>query len=204
MTLREELGVPPDPDFDLVLPKGWARHSLTDESLASLLATVKQRCMEEHKPQLFAELKAHLEKSFEDMRKAGVIAYFSPTDPGPDTLAVPVSINASIRHAEPGETLDDTVRMLIRGYGAQPLMGDKTTLRFETERNTRIGTDTIVNHSVVYITPVPGSGRRRALALVAGFGRRLEDAADSDELNVLRFLLDACVSSLRWRDPAGK
>lgn len=201
MTLRDEIGVRPDPEFDLVLPPGWARHGLEDGSYDALLAQLKRRCFENHQPQVYAEMKAHLEQSFADMRKAGVIAYFTATDPGPDTLAIPASINASIKHAEPGTNLDDLVRSLIRDQGAEPLLGDKGTLRFETERNVRVGTDTIVNHSVVYMTPVPGSKRRRALVLVAGFARPLDVSVDSESMNAHRFLFDAVAASLTWRAP---
>lgn len=199
MTLREELGVRPDPDFDLVLPAGWARHGLDDATYAAMVAQVKRRCLEAHRPELFVEMTALLKEQFTQMRRAGVIAFFSPTDPGPDTLAIPSSINATIRHSQHGETLDDEVRMLIREHGAQPLMGDKTTVRFETEKVSRLGTETIVSHSAVYLTPVPGSRRRRALVLVAGFGRPVDVRPDSDSMNAMRFLFDTCVSTLRWQ-----
>ena len=79
-------------------------------------------------------MKAHLEAGFADMRRGGVFAYFCPTDPGDTTLAIPASLNASIRRAEPGQTLDDMVRTLIRSHGATPLLGDRRTLRVEKEK----------------------------------------------------------------------
>jgi len=199
VTLREELGVKADPEFDLDLPPGWARHGLDDDTLTTMVARVKQRCLENHRPQLFVEMKMQLEQAFAAMRQAGVFAYFCPTDPEPSTLAIPASINASIRTAEPGQTLDDLVRSLIREHGATPLLGDKSTLRFETERTTRLGTATVVSHSAVYLTPVPGTQRRRALVLVAGFGRPVEVSADSDSMNAMRLLFDACAATLMWR-----
>ena len=110
-----------------------------------------------------------------------------------------------MRSADPGTTLDDLVRTLIRDNDAQPLLGDKTTLRFETEQTRRLGTDTIISHSLVYMTPIPGSRRRRALVLVAGFGRPIDQPSDSDEMHALRFLFDSVASSLTWRapEPAG-
>lgn len=199
--MRDEIGARPDPEFDLKLPPGWARHGLDDGSPAALLDQLKRRCFENHQPQLYVEMKAYLEQSFADMRKAGVIAYFTATDPGPGTLAIPASINASIKHAEPGSNLDDVVRSLIREQGAEPLLGDKGTLRFETERNVKIGSETIANHSVVYMTPVPGSKRRRALVLVAGFARPLDVSVDAASMHAHRFLFDAVASSLTWRAP---
>lgn len=199
MTLREELGVQPDPDFDLELPKGWARHGVDDAALESVLSVAKQRCMEAHQPQLYAEIKAHLTAAFADMRKGGVFAYFCPTDAGDATLALPASINASIRRAEPGQTLDDMVRTLIHSHGATPLLGDTRTLRVEKEKTSRLGTETLINHSVVYLTPVPGTKRRRALALVAGFARTPDIPSDADSVQAHRALFDACVSTLQWR-----
>lgn len=200
----EELAVPAVPEFDLTLPPGWARHAIDDDTLAAMLSTARERCMRAHSPQLFAELTISLEQAFADMRKAGVFAYFCPTDPGEGTLAVPASINASIRRAEGDGTLDDMARSLIRTQGATPLLGDPRTLRFETERTAQLGAATVVSHSLVYLTPVPGSRRQRALALVAGFGRPPETPADAPTMAAMRFMFDACVSSLRWRPRANR
>lgn len=199
MTLREELGVQPDPEFDLDLPKGWARHGVDDAALESMLTAAKRRCMEAHTLQLYAEVKGHVEGAFADMRRAGVFAYFCPTDPSDGTLMIPSSINASIRRAEPGHTLDDLVRTLIHSHGATPLLGDRRTLRVENEKISRLGTETLINHSVLYLTPIPGAKRRRALALVAGFARTPDVPADAESMQATRFMFDACVSTLRWR-----
>ena len=199
MSLRDDLGAPPAmPEFEMDIPKGWARHAPDDATLQSMLSAAKRRCMDAHVPQMYAEIKTQLEGSFESMRRNGVFAYFCPTDPGAGTLAIPASINASIRHAEPGQTLDDMARSLIRDHGATPLLGDPRTLRFEKEKTTSLGTETVINHSVVYLTPVPGTMRRRALTLVAGFARTPDVSTDAESIEATRFLFDACVSSLRF------
>lgn len=101
-------------------------------------------------------------------------------------------------------TLDDVVRTLIRDHDAQPLMGNKTTLRFGTEMTARFGAGTIVSQSAVHLTPVPGSHRRRGLVLGTGLGRPVDVAPDSDSMNATRFLVDAVVSSLIWRQSEGR
>lgn len=199
MSLRDELGAPAVPDFDLELPRGWARHGVDDEALQTMLKAARQRCMEAHQIEMYAELKAQLVEVFDNMRRAGVFAFFCPADPSPGTLAVPASLNASIRGAEPGQTLDDLARMLIRERGAKPLLGDPRTLRLETERTVQLGAETVVNHSAVYLTPLPGTRRRRALALVAGFARTPDVATDAEPVQAMRFMFDACVSTLHWR-----
>lgn len=199
--LRAELGAPPDPEFDLELPPGWTRSVPDDATLRSMLAAARQRLMTAHRPDLYAEVRTMLEASFDEMRKHGVVAFFSATEAGEDTLFVPASLNASIRTAEPGETLDDLVRGLIHEHGATPLLGDKRTLRVEHEQTVRPGTDTIVSHSVVYLTPMPGSRRRRALQLVAGFARAPQTPSDDPSVERMRALFDACASTVRWRRP---
>ncbi|MGY0538414.1 protein TPRXL [Nocardioides sp. YJ-D4] len=199
MNLRETMGVSVVPEFELELPDGWARRSVDEASLGEMLAAAKQRCMDAHAVHMYAEVKGQLESAFASMRKGGVFAFFAPTTPGDGTLAIPSSINASVRSAEPGQTLDDLVRTLIRDHGATPLLGDHRILRVEKEKTVQVGPETVINHSVVYLTPIPGTKRRRALSLVAGFGRTPDIDADSESINSVRLLFDACVSTLRWR-----
>lgn len=99
--------------------------------------------------------------------------------------------------------LDDLARALI-AQGGTPLLGDKRTIR--CERSTRLGegTDALVQHTVLYLTPVPGAERSRALQLAAGFARPIDSPSDAASLERLRALLDVCVSSLRWHAPASE
>lgn len=198
MNLRAELGAPSVPEFTMDLPEGWARHSVDDTTLGNFLALSKKRAMETHQLQMYGDIKAQLESAFSAMKKQGVFAFFCPTSPGESTIAIPSSINASIRNGAPGQSLDDMARSLIRDRGARPLLGDPRTLRFETEKTARVGAETIINHSAVYLTPVPGTNRRQALSLVAGFARTVDMATDAESVQAMRFLLDACVSTLRW------
>jgi len=198
MTVDVESSTSSIPDFELELPPGWRRHPVDDHSLQTLLGETRRRCMEQQRPELFAHLKSLLEESFDQMRKAHVFAYFSPTDPGEQTLALPSSINASIRAGEPGQSLDSLVRMMIRHHGATPLLGDRGTIRLERERELVSEQGTAINHSVIYLTPVPGTGRKKALQLVAAFPRPADVSADAPEIDAVRALFDACVSTLRW------
>lgn len=200
-SLREELGGQPDPEFEMDLPPGWSRRPVAEDTSEHLLAALKQRLMQAHKPQAYAELKVLIEEGFKEMRRNGAFAYFSATDPEPGTLWIPASIVASVRSAEAGKNLDDLARTLIRSHGATPLLGDKRTLRFESERSLRLEGKTLTNHSITYLTPIPGTGRRRALQLVAGFATEPGTPANDPLLGSLRMLLDGCVSTVRWHRP---
>ncbi len=201
MSLRDELGVREDPDFDITLPPGWSRHAPDAATQERLLSQLKERMMLAHRPDLYGQLRAQVEQSFTDMRKHGVFALFLPDGQDEDALQLPVSLNASIRRAEAGEPLDRLVAALIREHGATPLFQDKRTIRCERQYPMSVGSDTVINHSVMYLTPVPGAKRRRALQLVAGFGRPATLPEDDPKLSAMRYLFDACVATIRWRPP---
>lgn len=185
----------------MTLPPGWTRRPVDEATLQDMLAGLRQRLMKQHQPEAYANLSALVKQSFLAMQKDGAFAFFSATEEDDSTLWIPASIIASERRAEAGQTLDDLARMLIREYDATPLHEDKRTLRFERERQVRLGTETVISQSVVYLTPIPGTGRRRALQLVAGFGRPPGEAPDDPLLLQMKHLFDTCVSTLRWRAP---
>lgn len=184
-------------DFSIELPRGWSRFDI-DDGHDVLLAGMKKRFLEGHRPDLFAEAKVTFDKAFDGMRKNGVIAFFAPASDDPDSVVIPASINASIRTGEAGQSLDKMVRDAIQRFGARPLFGDPRTLRFERERLVDLGGESVVNHSLIYLTPVPGTQRRQALQLVAGFARTLDIEADAPAMVATRALLDSCVATLTW------
>src|SRR5690625_7710933 len=102
-----------------------------------------------------------LEKQHEEMRRGRAIAYYAPAS-GEDTLWMPCSVIASIRHSTDGGSLDETMARTIQHYGATPLLGDKRFIRFERDGLPRVQDGTIATISVGYGTPVPGSRGRRA------------------------------------------
>ena len=197
MSLREELGVRKTVDFSIELPRGWSRFDI-DGGHDVLLAGMKKRFLEGHRPDLFVEAKATFDKAFEGMRKNGVFAFFAPASDDPDSVVIPASINASIRTGDPGQSLDKLARDAIQKYGAKPLFGDPRTLRFERERQIDLGGEPVINHSLIYLTPVPGTQRRQALQLVAGFARTPDVAPDAPAMVATRALLDSCVATLSW------
>lgn len=199
MNLRQEMGVDKDPEFDLELPPGWARHAVSDEQRDATIRDLRTRLKSAGMLGRSAEIESAFQSAFDEMRGSGVFAYFSASDPGENTLAIPASISASIRTGEPGRTLDDVVRDLVRAYGATPLWGDPRTISCERERNQSVGGETLVAHSRIYLTPVPGSKRRRALQLVANFARPVDVDSDAERIREVRGMFDACVASLRWQ-----
>lgn len=200
MSLREELGAAPDPEFEMLLPPGWQRHDPSPETLAAFTSAARRRMMDAGRPELYVEVRRQLDAMFDEMRERRVVAFFAPIEPDPDTLFVPASLTATFRSASSEEPLDAVVRSAVRQHGAQPLLGDPRTIVFERQFPRTMGDASIVLHSRTYMTPVPGTQRRRGLQLVAGFGRPADAPADGTPLLRLRQLFDVCVSTLRWQD----
>jgi len=196
-TLREQLTGRADPDFTMRMLPGWERRAPDADDLAERLAALRQRCLREHRPDLYAGLRPLVEQAHQAMQQERALAYYAPAA-GEDTLWMPCSVIASIRRSTDGTSLDETMARTIQHYGATPLLGDKRFIRFEREAQQRVQDGTVATTTVVYLTPVPGSRRRRALQLVATIARPLEVTAGHERLRQLKTALDLCVSTLTW------
>lgn len=196
--LRAQLGGTPDPDFTLIVPPGWERRDVTTEERDTMTAAMRARLMEVHRPDLFARMKQLLTEAFAQMSSVNAVALFVPDGSDPDALALPASLTASVLRAEAGSNLDDLVRSAITRDGATPLFDDKRFLRAERESTESIDGDTATVTTVVYLTPIPGSERRRALQLTLVIIRPLDVPADDPPMVAMRTLFDLCVSTLTW------
>lgn len=112
---------------------------------------------------------------------------------------VPASIIARFHSAPSAEGMDGYVKRLIVDEGAVPLGHNRVLLRVERERVQGEGDARMVMSSTLYVTPVPGTGRRRALELLAGYGRPTDIPRDDDQIQLVHAMLDLTVGSLRWK-----
>lgn len=196
--LRELLGGEPDPDFSLVLPPGWVRRGVDEDEQERMLAQIRTRTMQAHRPDLHARLRVMVDEAFTQMRKVSTVAMFTAADEAPESAYLPASLTASIQHAEPGQTLDSYVRAAILADGATPLLGDKRIMRVERETSDTLDGEQLLVTTVAYLTPVPGSGRRRALLLTLVLLRGADVPADDPPLLQMKALFDLCASTLTW------
>lgn len=197
-TLRESLGVAPDPDFELKMLPGWERRSPDEADQAQLGQALKSRFMQMQRPDLYASASRMLTESYESMRSKGVIAYYAATSGDDDALLIPGSIMVTLRKSTPDASVDSYVRNLIANEGGQPLFGDKRVIRVERERVVDIEGSSMTRTGIEYLTPVPGSKRRRALQLVASFARPSTTPGDDPNIVSYKMAFDVCVSTLRW------
>lgn len=198
VSLREQLGGVPDPDFTFALPPGWVRREVSEQEQERMLSLTRARLMEAHRPDLYARMRQLVGQAFTQMRKVSTVAMFTAGDSAPDVAYMPASLTATIQHAESGQNLDAYVRSAIVSDGATPLMGDKRIMRVERESSETLDGEQMLVTTVVYMTPVPGSERRRALLLTLVIMRPPEAPADDAPLMMMKALFDACVSTLSW------
>lgn len=202
VSLRDALGAAPQPDFELVVPRGWQRMGTDAAGQSELGELLQARLMRAGRPDLHVGLKRMMNESFDQMRSSGAVAVFMPLDPdGKGQIGVATSITAVVRKSAPEASLDEYVGHVIRQYDAAPLFDDMRTLRFETEMEQELDGKTVLVVSVHYITPVPGSRRRRALELIATYGRSPQDSRTDDKWAALHAVFDLCASTLRWVPP---
>lgn len=203
VSLRAELGAAAEPDFALTLPRGWARTAVDEAAEAMLAKQLRQRMMQAGRPDIEVAVRRMLRESFAAMRGNGAVAAFMPLDSSGDGLFVPASIIAVIRRGTAESPIDAYAQFAIRQYGAEPLMGDTRTMRFETESEQEVEGEQVVISTTHYLTPVPGTRRRRALELMATYGRPQHLSREAENPRALHALFDMCASTLRWVRPEG-
>lgn len=196
VSLREQLGVARDPDFQLVLPPGWERRSVTEDEQQRMVGALRAKLMQAHRPELYARMRTLVDEAFAQLRKSSAVAMFVADSD--DALLLPASLTASILTADAGANLDPYVRAMIAKNGATALLGDKRFLRAERETTQSVDGESALVTTVVYLTPIPGSERRRALQLVLVLIRPLDAPADDTPMVAMKALFDLCVSTLTW------
>lgn len=198
MTLREQMGVAAEPDFEIDLPAGWERRDVGDEDRAALEAALRKKFLSIQRPDLYATVHALVDGSYSAMTSVGAIAYYAATTGDEHTLWIPGSIVVSTRTATPDVSLDQMVSHAIREFGAKPLFGDKRFIRFERDEIVSVGESSIGLTSIEYLTPIPTTRRQRALQFTATVARPIEAGVDDEQVVASKQLYDACISTLRW------
>lgn len=204
LSLREELGGSSIPEFALELPDGWERWDMTEENRQAWLRRARERFSAMQRPDLNALANRLVNESFDAAKKANALAMFVPTQDSETTLWIPASLIVAPVQASGGGTLDSHVLALIRERGGAPLLGDKRFVCTYSERKVQIDGGELIHGTAEYLTPIPGTDRKRGLNFVASLPRSTETPSDHESVAGLRLLFDAVVSTLRWRKPQRK
>jgi len=197
-SLRAELTQEVLPEYTLVLPPGWTRREPNDAVRDGMLEGAKSRLMTANRPDLYAQVMSMLNRSFRDMQRTETVAFFGPEEGAPDSSFFPASLTASIKRGAAGGSLDAAIAQLIREEGATALGDDKRFLRWEKVSTQVIEGSPVTTTTVLYLTPIPGSGRKRALQFVLAIAHGSDSPEDQEYFESIKDRFDAYLSTFAW------
>lgn len=200
-SLRAELGatLPGVPEFRMALPDGWTMLDTSAATEAELLVKAKVKLREAHRPDVYASLEAHVTGAVKAARNRGAFFMIIPGEDAPQWSTVPVSILGSVTEGAPGSSLDVMVADAVERRGARALEGSKQFLRWVDRRSVELSGEKVGAYTVVYLTPVPGSRRSKALQLTATLLHPTDVDPEADEaMSRWLTLLDAQVLTFAW------
>lgn len=196
--LRAELLGETTPEFVVAMPPGWIRHAVDDATRDELLRGARTRLAGAHRPDLYGQLSALTSGAFRQMADLETIAFFAPGPDTPEEWFLPVSLTASIRRGPEGATLDDTIAHVIRSSGATSLGQDKRFVRWQSTSRQDVGGTVVDATTVAYLTPVPGTGHRRALQFALVIVHDTASVGDEEWLDRIMSVFDLFVSTFGW------
>lgn len=185
------------PAFSIMLPPGWIAYGTDDATRDQMLETASRRLMHADRPDLYAQLRALVRRSWADLQKVGALYAFGPGPNAPDTSYLPASLTASVRTAPADSSFTQVVRRLVERDSATPLGDD---LRFVTFRKTKTiteGAQRLSTTSAYYLTPMPDTGSR-AFQFSAVISHPADVGPDAEPVQDLLALFDAHVSTFSW------
>lgn len=185
------------PEYSIVLPSGWTEHDASEGSEKALVDSALRRLRDQHRPELYAQIRALSARAFSGLRSADTKKIYLQTDEWANDLLLPLSLSVSVRTAPPGSTLDAQVVELIRTKGAQALHDDKRFVRWESSSTVSLGTETVGQRTVAYLTPFPSSDRTKALLFTAVAVHPLGEG-DLPLIDGMFQLTDAIISTFAW------
>ena len=197
-SLKAELRGETVPEFTLTIPGGWVRKDPTDQVRDEMLAAVKKRLMQAHRPDLYGQTTGMVRKLFSEMHRMETIAFFGPGENAPAQAYLPATLTATVRRGANGQSLDGPIAELIRNEGATALGDDKRFLRWGSSTVESLDGTRVATTTVLYLTPIPDAGRKRALQFTLIITHNPDEPGDGDFVVGLTTLFDAYLSTFTW------
>lgn len=186
------------PAFRMLLPEGWVSHRTDEQTQEELLATAARRLAAAGRPDLLVQLRGHAAKAFSQLREQRAIMAIMPGEGTPPALFLPATITVVERVSTPEAPVREVVVDAIRHKGAKPLDDQGMIVRWVERRAVELDGESSATTSIVYLVPVPGTGRRRALQLTAVIAHPTDLSADDAVLERWIALIDAHVATFAW------
>ena len=190
------------PPYRLMLPTGWVQRPADRESIRLLIERTSDVFRSQHRPDLDSQMRGILEQAYRKMQQGRVFALYLQEDVAPEDV-LPMSITAALIDGQLGGTLDRQVAGLFRDRDADFLGEDRQIVRWQADTvndgEFAGSTARVVN----YLIPVPGTGRRTALAFTTTIpAPAARDAEDDEFIDHLTMLSDTVLSTFAWEPAA--
>lgn len=187
------------PEFRMLIPAGWKAYDTSVETEAELLKQASRRLMPAHRVDLQGLLAAQVSSALRQARAQGALAMVMP---GPETapaLFAPASLLVLTREAPSAATMDSYVVDVIRRREGKPLDTDERFVRWVTRGTPEVNGERMGTYLVEYLTPVPGSERRKALHMAYSLAHPLDVDPEQDKrMSAWITLMDVHVATFVW------
>jgi hypothetical protein len=200
-SLRDQLagGRPGIPEFRMTLPEGWTMYDTSGATERALLDRAKARLREAHRPDVYAALETHVTGALGAARRQGAFVMIMAGEDAPQWSTVPISVLGTITEGAPGVSLDAMVADAVERRGARALEGSRQFLRWTDRRTVELSGESAGAYTIVYLTPLPGSRRTKALLLTATLVHPTDVDPDEDPyMKNWLSLMDAHVLTFAW------
>ncbi|REJ06914.1 hypothetical protein DY023_04910 [Microbacterium bovistercoris] len=183
----------------MMLPPGWEIFDTTEGTERTLLSRARQRLVEAGQLGSYPALAERVKASLAAARGQKAELMIMPTDNGPAWAMVPISILVTVREGTPAATLDQIVTDVIERRGGRALDSSKHFIRWVDRRRVPIGDEEVGAYTVVYLTPIVGSQRKKGLQFSATLVHDpAVDPEQDDDISPWLAALDAHMATFAW------
>ncbi|HET8867118.1 MAG TPA: hypothetical protein VFM87_02195 [Agrococcus sp.] len=186
------------PAFRMLLPQGWTAHRPDEQGQRQLLDEAAKKLAVAGRPELLVQLRAQAATAYRHLREQRAFLVIMPGEGTPQSLFLPATITGIERVGTPEASVAEVVVDAIRRRGARPLDDTGRIVRWVERRDVTLDGDTAATTSIVYMMPIPGTEKRRAVQLTAVITHPTDLSADDEVLERWIALIDTHVATFSW------
>ncbi len=180
-------------------PAGWTMYDTSGATERELLDRAKARLRDVHRPEVYAALESHVTGALAAARRQGAFVMIMAAEDAPRWSTVPISVLGTVTEGAAGVSLDAMVADAVERRGARALEGSRQFLRWTDRRTVELSGESAGAYTVVYLTPIPGSRRTKALQFTATLVHPTDvDPTQDLQMKTWLELLDTQLLTFAW------
>lgn len=191
----DTVGVPP---CRMILPDGWIAVTPDEASKADLIDKARRRLAEAHRPDLYGQLRPLVDQAFTQLDRLDAFVVLMAGPDAPEWAFLPASVIGTIVESTAERPLSATVTHAIADYGAIPLGPNRQIVRWIRPGTVTIQTERMATTTLVYMIPVPGTQRTRAIQFTVPIAHPVDVPSDDDAIQRWVALFDAHIATFMW------